>query len=196
MAQADSSLIFNCNYMYGFNIDPNRKEKVGYLMEWNGGGMNLEADIEVWDPMNDDGKVTCVGLIEFYEFGGGALDPITIKTWVSTANATIVSTTLKSTLKTTDCNFKWLILDFDEEEKCWYEAAPQEDTVNGNLNSTGGNLQVSVEDTPQKIAENIDTNIYSFYFQSVPAANENFALPFSKGKTGKFVKNWGIKIGK
>ena len=197
MAQAESSLIFNCNYMYGFNLDPNQKGMVGYLMTWSGGGMTLNADIEVWDPVEEDAKVNCVGLIDSWEFGGGVLDPITIGCWVSTGNATIVSTTLKSTLKTTETEFNWKIYDFDEDAdaRCWYEAANQESPVNGNINATGGNLIIGVDDNPTKIAENIDTNIFRFHFQAVPAANQTFSLPFSKGKTGRFVKNWGIKVG-
>ena len=192
-----NGLNFQMDWRYAFNIDPARKGRVGYLMSYKGCGLELKKDIEVYNPMEDSKLIKCTAIIDHFSFGGGVADPINLSCFMSTENALQLKALFKSTVKTTKLTFSYYIVDFDDESSKWYEAADQKDNIiDANINSKDGNLMAACSDNPEKIAPNIDTNVYNFNFEAVPAANKTFALKFAVGSTTRYVKNWGFKLGK
>ena len=92
----------------------------------------------------------------------------------------------------------WWIVNFDEENKKWFEEAfPKEPThLRGQINAPGGkDIRLSIGGEPVKIAPNIDKNVYNFYIEVIPAADDLFALHFAKSANTKFARNWGLKVG-
>jgi hypothetical protein len=197
-------------------MDPSKKQRVGYLVDFTGLDMGeyLKKDIEVFTPfgtgadptyselkLSGAGKdqFTVTGIIESLTYNGGVGDPICVSAYISAQNAEIIKGKMKGTLKTTVVkSLSWWICNFDEENKSWFEEAyPKEPTkVAGQLNAPGGkDIRLQVADDPTKVAQNVDVNVYSLYFEVVPAANQVYSLHFATSRETKFVRNWGLKIG-
>ncbi|MEO1338398.1 MAG: hypothetical protein AAFV29_22340 [Myxococcota bacterium] len=205
---------FECDWRSGFVMNPEMKQRVGYLVKFNGLNMGeyLKEDIDVFTPYNstetgysevevdsDDVKVTCVGIMESFHWEGGVGDPVCISSYISAENAEVLSAKMKATLDTTIVSeLAWWIVNFDEENKVWYEEAyPLDPSVaSGQLNAPGGKeVRLNIGAQAVKIAPNIDINVYPFYFEAIPAANTTYNFNFATSLKTKFVKNWGIKIG-
>lgn len=203
-----------CDWRSGFVMDPQKKQRVGYLVNFQGLNMGefLKQDVEVFSPYNNSEtqyssvtvdaettKVTCVGVIDSFSFGGGVGDALCISAYISAENAEVLQAKTKSTLDTTIIsNLSWWISNFDEENKAWYEEAfPKDPTeVKGQLNAPGGkDIKLTVAQEPTKVAPNIDVNVYNVYFEVIPAADATFALHFATSSKTKYVKNWGLKVG-
>lgn len=205
---------FPCDWKAGFVMDPNKKQRVGYLVCFNGIGLSAELakDVIVYTPYNVEGaatnydqltitedKVTVVGVIDNFSWGGGVGDPICISAYISAENAMLIKGMLKMTLKTTSISsLGWWIANFDEETKAWFdEAHPAAPTqITGQLNAPGKtDVRLAVADDPTKIAPNIDVNVYNIYFEVVPAANQTCDFHFATASGKNFIKRWGLKVG-
>jgi hypothetical protein len=209
------SLDLSCNWKAGFVMDPNKKQRVGYLVHFQGLNMNeyLKQDVEVFTPFThaespqykevtldkEKGKVTCVGVIESLSYAGGVGDPLCISAYISAQNAEMLAGKMKTTLDTNVVKkLAWWICNFDEENKVWFEEAYPIDptTVVGQINAPGGSdLRISVSQEPTKVASNIDTNVYNIYAEVIPAANATYAFHFATSSKTKYVRNWGLKVG-
>lgn len=203
-----------CDWKSGFVMDPTKKQRVGYLVFFEGLNMNdfLKQDIEVFTPYSnsenqygevtidkEQGKATVVGVIESFSWTGGVGDPICISAYISAENAQTIKAKTKGTLDTTVIKkLGWWIANFDAENKVWFEEAYPKDptTLTAQLNAPGGSdIVLHVSDEPSKVAPNIDINVYNMYFEVVPAANATFALHFATSSKTNIVRNWGLKIG-
>lgn len=203
-----------CDWQSGFVMDPTKKQRVGYLVHFQGLNMGefLKQDIDVFTPYSnseaqygeitidkDHGKVTVVGVIESFSWGGGVGDPICISAYISAENAQIIQAKRKGTLDTTLVSkLAWWIANFDTENKVWFEEAYPKDpaTLAAQLNAPGGtDVRLHVADVPTRVAPTIDVNVYNMYLEVVPAANSTYALHFASSSKTNFVRNWGLKIG-
>lgn len=208
------SLDLSCDWKSGFVMDPTKKQRVGYLLNFEGLNMGeyLKQDVEVFTPYNnsetsygevsvdsENSKITAVGVIDSFWYGGAVGDPICISAYISAENSEVLAAKMKTALDTTIVSkFAWWIVNFDEENKAWYEEAYPLDptTVGGQLNAPGGNdIKLSVSQEPTKVAPNIDVNVFNMYFEIIPAANSTFNFHFATSSKTKYVKNWGLKIG-
>ncbi|MEN9796403.1 MAG: hypothetical protein RL653_99 [Pseudomonadota bacterium] len=205
----------SCAWRDGFVMDPSKKQRVGYLvyMEGLNLGEYLKQDVEVFSPFThaeapaygevtmdrSTGKLTCVGVIESFSFAGGVGDPVCISAYISAQNAEVLAAKLKTTVDTnTVKKLAWWICNFDEENKVWYEEAyPLDPTiVNGQINASGGgSLKITVSPEAEKVASNIDSNVYNLYLEVIPAANSTFAFHFATSSKTKYARNWGLKVG-
>jgi len=208
-------LDLSCDWKAGFVMDPMKKQRVGYLVHFQGLNMGefLKPDIDVFSPFThasdptykemkinkDTRKVTCVGVIESFSFGGGVGDPLCISAYISAENATVLAAKLKTTLDTNVVKkLGFWICNFDEENKAWFEEGyPKEPvTMVGQINAPGGkDLRIAVSPEATKVASNIDVNVYNLYFEIIPAADSTYALHFANSAQTKYVRNWGLKVG-
>lgn len=209
----------DCDWKAGFIMDPQKKQRCGYLLALDGLGLDaaLAPDIEVFMPFNatpsdytdttnlvidatvTPNKVKCVGVIESFSWAGGVGDPIAVTAMISSENAQQIKTKLQTTLKSTAIKkLAWWITNFDEITKKWFEEAyPKAPTyVTGQLNASGGkDVRLYVEDEPTKVASNVDVNVYRVSFEIVPAANSTYTLGFALDTEKKYVNAWGLKVG-
>lgn len=162
------SIDLNCDWKSGFMMDPTRKQRCGYLVGFNGLGLNQEPakdndlfKIRVFTPYNaasneytevapedlDGQKVLdCVGVLESFSFGGGVGDPICISAYVSSEFANQLKAKQKASLETTIISkLAWWVVNYDVDDKSWFEEAyPKGNTessdgiVMGQLNAAGG----------------------------------------------------------
>ncbi len=207
-----------CDWKAGFVMDPQKKQRCGYLLALEGLGLDaaLAADIQVFMPFNakpadytdamlvvdasvTPNKVTCVGVIESLSWNGGVGDPISMSVMISSENAQQIKTKLQTTLSSTKITkLAWWISNFDEINKKWFEEAYPKDPshVTGQLNAPGGkDIRLHVDDDATKVAANIDVNVYRVYFEIVPAANSTYTLGFALDAEKKYVNAWGLKVG-
>ena len=205
---------FPCDWKSGFVMDPTKKQRVGYLVTFDGIGLAapLAQDVTGFTPYNVDGadtgyaslkvaedKVNVVGVLDNFSWQGGVGDPICISAYMSAENALLIKGMLKMTLKTTSIKtLGWWIGNFDEETKAWFnEAHPKAPAeITAQLNAPGGkDVRLVVADEPTKVAANIDVNVYNIYFEVVPAANQTCDFHFATASGKNFVKRWGLKVG-
>jgi hypothetical protein len=213
---------YPCNWRAGFVMDPTKKQRFGYITALNGFGLSatLAADITVYTPYNtgaaptyaglssnytapsDTSPVgTCkvVGVVDHFSWNGGVGDPISLSFYVSQENAAQIKALQQLTLKTTTIKtLGWWLADFDEEVKKWFEQAfPMTPaTVSGQINAPGKNdIRLHVASDPEKVAPNIDVNVYAVNIEIVPAANVQHTLHFANSDQKKVVKGWGLVVG-
>jgi len=208
---------YDCQWRSAFVMDPTKKQRTGYLLTLDGLGLDaaLPQDIQVFSPFNaaaadytaadlvidtsiTPSKLTCVGIIETLSWNGGVGDPISISAFISSENAQQIKAKLQTTLKTTSIkHLSWWIVNFDEENKAWFEECyPKDPThITGQLNASGTSVRLSVDNDATKVASNIDVNVYRVYLEVVPAANSTYVLGFGISQQKKHVKAWGLKVG-
>src|SRR5215831_17730925 len=141
------SIELPCDWKSGFVMDPTAKQRCGYLMAFNGLGLadapTKDKDpykIKVFTPFNAAGSPTytqaavqdldgqktldCIGIIDSFSFGGGVGDPICISAYVSTELANQLKAKQKASLPTTVISqLGWWVVNYDVEEKGWFEEA-------------------------------------------------------------------------
>jgi hypothetical protein len=217
----------SCDWKSGFVMDPTKKQRCGYLVGFNGLGLNEEPTkdndafkIRVFTPYNapsleysagvevedlDGAKVlNCIGIIESFSFAGGVGDPICVSAYVSSEFANQLKAKQKASLATTVINkLGWWIVNYDVDDKSWFEEGfPKGNTesndgfVMGQLNAAGGSdVRLSIADEPTLISSNMDVQVFNIYFEIVPASDTTYALAFRQGATKAFVKGWGLQVG-
>jgi len=207
-----AGLNYSCDWKSGFIFDPSKKARVGYINEFEGLDMDgfLKKDIEVFHPFQgeagfeggsggEDTKHECTAVIDSFSFDGGVGDPLKISCYISAENAEMLQGKLKTTLTTNKVSkLSWWIVDFDEENKAWFEECyPKEPVeVNGQLNAAAdGKNSITVATIATKIAPTLDLNVYNLYFEVVPAASATFTFHMATSSKTKAVRNWGLKIG-
>ncbi|MGK3992777.1 hypothetical protein [Sorangium sp. So ce1024] len=205
MEAEDHHLDFDCDFRFGFNLDPRGKATVGYLLFWNGcGGLNLSKDIEVWNPFAAAGqtvltgkKIQCIGVLERLRYAGEEDDPMRFVAYVSQNVAASIRSKLARPLTSTRLQMTFCVVAYDDEKKQWYEAALVKDNarMQANLDTTGGDLQIFVSKTPTQISDTLDMKVYRFEFQVVPAKDTTTILEFATGPTQRIVKRWGAEEG-
>ncbi len=208
-------LDLSCDWKAGFVMDPSKKQRVGYLVHFQGLNMNeyLKQDVEVFSPFShaeapqykeitfdkDKGKVTVVGVLESFSFGGGVGDPLCLSAYISAQNAEILSGKMKTTLDSNVVKkLGWWLCNFDEENKVWFEEAyPKEPTtVVGQLNAPGGkDFRIAVAQEATRISPTLDTNVYNLYLEVIPAANATYNFHFATSSKTPYIRNWGLKVG-
>jgi tRNA pseudouridine65 synthase len=204
VAAPTNSLDFDCDWRYGFNLNPRQKGTVGYLLFWSGcGGLNLTKDVEVWNPYNgtqgqtivSGAKVSCIGLLESFRFQGGEEDPIRITAYVSKDTAANVRAKLASPLQNTKVKVQWYIISYDDEAKNWYESALITDSAKAtsNIDTARGQVQMFIDNKATQITETLDIRVYRFEFQIIPGAGATTNLQFATGASQKLVKQWGVE---
>ncbi len=205
----------SCNWRSGFIMNPQVKERVGYLVNFEGLDLSgyLKQDIEVFSPFNNSEtayggitvdtseqpyKATVAGVIDSYSFGGGVGDPICIGCYISSENANQLKAKQKSTLTTTKITkLQYWIFNYDPESKVWFESAyPKEpEELNGQLNAQGAEVVFHVSGEGTKLNPNHDLEVFHVYFEIIPAANATFYLNFAESASTSYVKGWGLKVG-
>ncbi|MEO1233035.1 MAG: hypothetical protein AAFZ18_29495 [Myxococcota bacterium] len=197
-----TALGFDCDWQLGLNLSARTTGCIGYLLGFNGlGGLKLDKDIEVWNPIGDDAartiitkdKVECIGLIQSFRYEGGDEDPIQIRSYVSKGSAANVRAKLARPLANTSLKVAWYIIDFDSDEKKWFEASylksPKE--ASSNVDSAGGELQLFVSNDSTPVSESLNIGLFKLEFQIVPSDGKSATLEFATGPRRRLVKKWG-----
>lgn len=199
-SMAESVLNFDCNWQQALNTKPNTKATVGYLLDWAGcGGLKLQRDIEVLNPAGSDSRtvatadqIQCIGLLASFRYEGGTNDPIRIACYLSKGMAAEVQALTAGPIQSTKLKVSWLVLDYDEERKQWYEAAfcksPKQ--AEANVDSAEGELQLDVDCGGTNVSDALNLRLYRFEFQVVPADKKVSELQFATGPTRKLVRKW------
>ncbi|EYF05028.1 hypothetical protein [Chondromyces apiculatus] len=196
----ENDLDFDCDYRFGFNVDPRGQGTVGYLLFWSGcGGLNLKKDIEVWNPFNAAGQtvvtgrtIPCIGLLESMRFSGDENAPMRFVAYVSQDSAADIRSKISRPLTSTKLQLAFYVIAYDDEKKQWYEAAFVKDkkTMDATLDTTGGEIQIFISKSPTPLSDTLDIKVYRFEFQVVPAKGKTATLEFALGPTQRIVQQW------
>ena len=198
---ASNDLDFACAWQHAFNVAPGRKGPFGYLLALSGlGGVILSKDIVVWNPLAGTSQallggptVSCVGVIERFQFGGEPTDPIRLSCFVSQENRTNLRAKLSRGLANIKVKMAWVVVCYDEAAKAWYGAIElaNAQALDGLVNTVDGALQVDVEATPTRLGEDQDLQVYRFAIEVVPPPRKTATLQLSLGQSQRIVATWG-----
>lgn len=200
-----NDLDLTCAWQHTFNVAPNRKGPFGYLLELSGlGGMILAKDIVVWNPLAGSSqsllggpKVSCVGVIERFHFGGDATDPIALTCFVSQENRTNLRVRLSRDLANRKVRLSWTIVDYDEAAKAWYRAIEGEPDrlgglrLDGVIDTVDGDLKISIDSAPTRLGDDLDLEVYRFEIQVVPPPRKKATIKLALGQNQRLVTEWG-----
>ncbi|HKE15798.1 MAG TPA: hypothetical protein VKB80_13070 [Kofleriaceae bacterium] len=196
-----SDLDVTCAWQHAFNVAPNRRGPFGYLLEWSGlGGLVLGKDIVVWNPLGGAGQsllggatVSCVGIIERFQFGGDVTDPIRVSCFLSQENQTNLRAKLARPLVNTKVRMSWSVVGYDDAAKAWFESIDLLDPkwLDGLVNTVDGALQIDVDGAPTSIGEDEHLQVYRFEVEVVPPPNKLTTLQFALGQNQRIVAAWG-----
>lgn len=209
-----------CDWRAGFVMDPTKKQRLGYVTALNGLGLArpLASDITVYTPFNTGaaptysglvgytapsagvptGSCKCIGVVEHFSWNGGVKDPISLSFYVSAENAAQLRALRLSAKNTAISELGWWIADYDQEVKKWFEAAfpKAPDRVSGKVNAPGKrDIRLHVVTDPEKVAPNIDVNVYRVHVEIVPTGTVQHTLHFASSDLKQLVKSWGLVVG-
>lgn len=201
MGLTRANLDHECDWRFGFNRDARGNATIGYLLFWSGcGGLNLPRDISVWNPFSSPGQkvvsgtmMKCIGVLESFRYEGEADDPIHLVAYVSKDAAANVRAKLARPVTSTKVQIAWYIISFDDDSNQWFEAAYIQGHANAaaNIDTSDGELQISIANKSEQIADNIDLRVHRFELQIIPAAGARSTLQFATGLSQRLVKSWG-----
>jgi hypothetical protein len=203
-------------------MDPHQFQRVGYMVQLSGFGFQaagnwkgLAKDLLVtvpfnesagpiykgmpwhaWNPMPNWAEVA--GVISSFEWRGGACDPIEIEFYISQQNALQIKQLMQKSLLTTKVeSMIWWLADYDNETKLWYDQSYPQDPDYGITGRINGRVKPELEThlTPEKIADNVDVNIYKTKISVVPAGDQLWNLIFAASPKQPVVRCWGALLG-
>lgn len=199
----------DCLWRSAFNLESGKKGTVGYLSEWRGlGGVSLEKDIVVWSPVpgpqsplpknfqSSSGggtvadQVKCVGVIEHFEYGGEASDPIRISAYMSKDNQARIRYKLARPLLNTSLKVDYAIIGFDEDSKSWYSSVEVDGgPSDAQINTRDGALQLFMAFEATPISEALNINVYRLEFEMIPG-EATTRLELASGPVHRYVSEW------
>ena len=155
----------------------------------------------------DDGisNIYTVGVIESLSWAGSTADPICVSAYITSELAMEIKAAQKTSFNHTRVDqLSWWLFDYDPEKKDWFENAyPNGDVekkvsgeIRGQVNKNGNDVVFNIASDGVKIHPNLESMVYNIYFETVPGTDELYTLGFNLGKEKKYIKPWGVQIGK
>jgi hypothetical protein len=216
----DASFKFKCDWKAAINFEPGLHGTFGYLLVWSGCGIELTPALTLANPFGspeaqtapvvslDDDKnpvLTCIGVIEDFEYEGGPTDPIYISAFVTRKAAVTLHGAFSPTEDDpppTDVEVAWYIIDCEGAGEPWYEAAHIKGFSNAVANvatdeipgESGGEMKVSISREGTGVTGDdgeIDIRLYEFKFEIIPASGQVTTLNFAQGPALNIVRPWG-----
>jgi hypothetical protein len=189
-----ASTSLNCSVSQGFNFEKDSQCVVGHLISLKIGTKKLACDIKVIDPavINDDAKVSVVGVISGIFWKGGYTDPLSFNCRISTFNKQDIVVLQHSGLSDTSVEFDYVIYDYDPVAKVYYKAFHNHSaTLKGLIEKSGGSLSLEIE-MDQSIEVVLPEN-FGLYVGIIPQ-EEIQVVHFGVSNVGKFTKAWGVSV--
>jgi hypothetical protein len=204
---------FECSREAGFVPDPNEHKRFGYVTELKAFATVFPKDLKVNVPLNPAagpaftglkytaakpggppiGVADVVGVIERFEWNGGAGNPLELEFYVSQENAMQIKAAQQLALQTVKIEaLAWWIGDFDQVDRVWFEQAfPMSGPITG-IAAGKEHPEVDVDLNPVAAKDGIDVNVYKVTLGVAPAANMQYTLHFANSLQKKVVKSWGL----
>lgn len=207
---------YECDRATGFGVAPNSYRCFGYITKLDGFGLIQPATADLTVAVQYSGQprysgitikqpaaagqlrtASVVGVLESFNWAGGAGDPVTVNFWCSPQNAFAIKTAQQAALKSTVVKaLGWWIVNYDQAAKQWFEqsypvSAP---TVTGVI-AVKGNPELNVDLTPVPVADGIDVSVYKVSLSVQPAANQQYVLEFANAPAQLVAKPWGLIVG-
>ncbi len=189
-----AKLTYDCSVEQGFNFVKDVQDLVGHITALKIGDTELSADIGVTDPTDIAGdKVSVVGVMSSVYWQGGYAHGVTFDAKVSNASQTSLAGLTLNTLDSTAIEFQYIVYKYDNAAKKYYKCFhANETTLNGLVETSGGDLVLSIDTDPSMEVR----NPLNFHLNvSIMPADEEQDLHVAVSDTDKFVKKWGVPIG-
>jgi hypothetical protein len=188
-----AELSYDCSVEQGFNFVKDVQDLVGHLTALKIGDTELSADIGVTDPTDIAGdKVTVVGVMSSVYWEGGYAHGMSFDAKVSNKNQTSLAGLTLNTLDSTAIEFQFIVYKYDNAAKKYYKAFhANETTLNGLVETSGGDLVLSIDTDPSMEVR----NPLNFHMNlSIMPADEEQDMHVAVSDTDKFVKKWGVPV--
>ncbi len=182
-----SAYDYMCSPQQGFHFQGDEDYRVGHLEYLKIGNTELNSDITVTDPEGGDKSI--VGVITRMAWDGNADDSMHSSSRVSRANKDTLSTLQHQVLEDTSVEFGFSIYEYDQEEEKYYKAFyTGGNTLEGDLDTRGGELQLHVELEASRDIE--DPSNFDFYVGVAPGGRTQ-DIHHGVSASDKFTSSWG-----
>jgi hypothetical protein len=182
----------NCDVVQGYNFQQDAQTTIGFITALNIGGTDIAADQACKDPIEYD-EMKVVGVLSGVHWQGGKSNPLNFSCQVSTSNKTLIKSMLAGQLKKTDVTMKFIVYDYDLDNKTYYQSFHSGDeTLNALINKAGGKLSIQVADNASH--EVVSPANYSLNMAIMPQ-DQAQVIHEAFSQSAKHAAEWGVKVG-
>lgn len=190
-----AEISYSCDVVNGFNAQSDVQTVTGFLQHLKVGETEYLPDLKVTNPEDIEGEIECVGVLSDVFWNGGEADPIHFSMRISTANKNSSIELVQKTLVNTECEFTFVVFEYDPIEKKYFQCFHNDGEVyTGLVLKEGGNLAIDI--SPDEAGEVVAPKNFPFSIGIMPPEpTEGQPIHFAASVDKKMVKQWGVKIG-
>lgn len=175
----------------GFNHKHDKQTSVGFITELKIGGVPIAADLESLHDPKAKGALKGVAVLNHYLWETGFTDAMYFSGQVSVNNKTAIQTMLMQDWKDTTVEFKYVLFEYDQVKKVFYESNKVTATMHGLLEKNGQELNLNVADDASHEVQSPLNFTFQIGIKPATTAEQEVHIAVADGKN--IVKKWGIK---
>ncbi|MDY7233069.1 hypothetical protein [Hyalangium rubrum] len=176
----------------GFNFKKDKQSPIGYILSIKIGDQDLTADQETLkDPEQPANALAdkVVAVLNHYLWETGTTDAMYFSGQVSTANKQKLAEMILGSFSNIQVAFKYVVYEYDPLAKKYFKSNYVDAVVNGLLEKSGDELNISVADDPS--AEVQSPKNYTFQIGIKPQTTEQ-SVNIATASSKNIVKQWGV----
>lgn len=185
---------YSCSVQQGFNFAKDEQVIVGHITYLKIGDKELVADISVTDPENVQVKRKVSGVLSGVHWNGGYADPVQFALQISTDNKNKIATLQHKSLSNTQVEVEFNVYDYDPKAKKYFKAFHSNNVrLKGLIQKSGGELALRVN-----VDQNMEVVSPKNYTLTLGVMPQDISqqIHLAVSTSNKFVKQWGIAVGK
>ncbi len=182
-----------CDVYQGYNYKKDVVTPVGFINSLKVGDTELTADQTCKDPMSPEDDLVVVAVLSGSMWQLGVTDALYFTGQLSVANKQSTQMLTYKDLTKVEVTCTFTVYDYDPVEKKYFKCMlPTEDaTLNGVLEKSGGDLNISVSDDASTEVQSPENFAFQIGIKPQPSAQQvTIATSFSE----KVVKAWGLTV--
>lgn len=183
----------SCDVYQGYNYRKDKQTPVGFITTMKIGDVTLAADQTCKDPLAPENDLVVVAVLSGALWELGVTDALYFSGQISTANQQAVKLLTYKDLTKVDVTCTFTVYDYDLKAKKYFKTLLGSDdaTLNGVLEKSGGDLNLSVADDPSTEIQSPQNFAFQAGIKPQPTAQQiTIATSFEQ----KVVKAWGLTV--
>lgn len=184
---------FECEITQGYNFKKDVQLPVGFITKLTlEDSDEISADQKVKKPTAPDEDFDVVAVLSSANWSTGVTDPVYFEGQISVHNRNKIQTKLYNTLANMQVKFEFVVFEYDQEAKTYFEAFHSDGTeMKAVLEKMGDDLHLSVDD--RRSTEVQSPMNYKMQIGLVPQP-EAQTLTLATASTKNIVKSWGLTV--
>ena len=174
----------------GFNFKPDKQTPVGYLISLSIGGVKLQPDLNVMNPVNRT-KAQVAAVMRSYQWRTGLTDAMYFGFNVSTQNTNAIRTLLLGQMRDSSVAFSFLIFQYDPARKQFFRSMGSKGDValSGLIELSNKEFNLAIANDPShevQLPQNFAATI-----GIKPAPGKSMSIEMAAAVGTNVTKKWG-----